>query len=80
MGIKVTSTLTCFFHGRRYRPGEQFELPDGVKPAASMQVVDDKAPAKPKAAKPKADAPQTFSQIAKQDAKGQDVKGIDDLV
>lgn len=79
MGIKVTSTQMCFFHGRRYRPGTVFELPDGVKPSRDMTVVDEKAEAKtPKAkAEPKAKGePQTFSEIAKQGVKGP----ADDLV
>lgn len=80
MGVKVKSTLMCFFHGRRYRPGEVFELPDGVKPSADMQVVEEKSEAKAKPPKGKADAPQTFSDIAKQDGKAQTPKGADDLV
>lgn len=78
MGVKVKSTLTCFFHGRRFRPGEVFELPDGVKPSADMQVIEEKAEAKAKPQKGEAKGPQTFSEIAKQDAKAP--KGADDLV
>jgi hypothetical protein len=82
MGVKVKSTKTCFFNGQRYRPGEVFELPDGVKPGEFMEVVKD-APAKDvkaKAVKPKPEGPQTFSEITAQDSKAQAVKGVDDLV
>ncbi len=77
MGTKVTSSLMCFFHGRRFRPGEVFELPEGVKPSADMRVVGEKDAAKVKPQKGKADGPQTFSEIAKQDSKAQ---GADSLV
>lgn len=85
MGTKVTSNLTCFYHGRRFRPGEVFELPEGVKPSADMRVVEEKveakdAKAKPQKGKAKGDGPQTFSEIAKQDADAQAPKGADDLV
>ena len=90
MGTKVTSNLTCFYHGRRFRPGEVFELPEGVKPSADMRVVEEKAEAKDAKAKPqkgeakggkaKAEGPQTFSEIAKQDGQAQAPKGADDLV
>ncbi|MBU1732279.1 MAG: hypothetical protein KJ778_08135 [Gammaproteobacteria bacterium] len=47
MGVKVQSSLMCFYHGRRFRPGEVFELPDGVVPSKDMVVVseDTKTPA-----------------------------------
>lgn len=77
MGTKVISTLTCFFNGRRYRPGKEFELPDGVKPSADMRVVGEKGVGKGKAEKAEPKGPQTFSEIAKQDSKAQ---GADSLV
>jgi hypothetical protein len=87
MGTKVTSTVTCFYHGRRFRPGEVFELPEGVKPSADMQVVEEKAELKVKpqkgevkGGKVKAEGPQTFSEIAKHDGQAQAPKGADDLV
>lgn len=81
MVTKVTSTLTCFFGGRRYRPGEVFELPDGIKPSADMTVVSEKEPAKAKGQKPKASGPQTLADITKADSAAQAPKGAaDDLV
>lgn len=79
MGTKVTSTRTCFYHGRRFRPGVVFELPDGVKPSADMTVVEVKD-TKTKPTKGKADGPQTLADITKQDAKALQPKGADDLV
>jgi hypothetical protein len=35
--MKYVSHLMTFLDGRRYRPGEPFELPEGVAPAPSMQ-------------------------------------------
>jgi hypothetical protein len=68
--MKVKSTLTCFYHGRRYRPGEVFELPEGAKPSADMTVVDgDKPEVKP--AKAKAE-PKALSEVAKGLGKGSD--------
>jgi hypothetical protein len=68
--MKVKSTLTCFYHGRRYRPGEVFELPEGAKPSPDMTVVDgDKPEVKPAKAKPEAKA---LSEVAKGLGKGSD--------
>lgn len=77
MGTKVTSTVMCFFHGRRYRPGVVFELPEGVKPSKDMTVVEDQ----PKAVKKGADkgtAPTTLSDITKTDSAAQKPKGAGD--
>ncbi|MBU0593359.1 MAG: hypothetical protein KKH74_06425 [Gammaproteobacteria bacterium] len=92
MGVKVQSSLMCFYHGRRFRPGEVFELPDGVVPSKDMVVVseDTKTPAgKPRkeetktpAGKPRKDetkTPETFSELAKQDSDAQIPKGTADL-
>lgn len=63
MGTKVTSTVMCFYHGRRYRPGTVFELPDGVKPSKDMTVVKDDEPKTAKGGKGK--GPSTLSEITK---------------
>lgn len=45
--MKYTSHLMTFVGGRRYRPGETFELPEGVKPSPTMtEVVEGKPAAK----------------------------------
>ncbi len=70
MGARVKTSHLCFINGRRYRPGDVFELPDGVKPAAYMEQVGASEPAKVKPkGKAKVDGPNTFSEIAAQDAK-----------
>lgn len=40
--MRVKSERTCFYHGRRWRPGEVFELPEGFKPSKDMVIVDGK--------------------------------------
>lgn len=45
MGTKAVSTKITFFNGRRYRPGQVFELPDGYKLGPEMkEVVGDVVP------------------------------------
>lgn len=66
--MKVVSTRTCFYHGRRWRPGEAFELPEGDKLSKGMTVVADKVEEKPKYRRRQMDGPETFSEITKQDA------------
>lgn len=39
--MKVTSKRASFFHGRYFRPGEVFELPEGCRPSKAMVVVDE---------------------------------------
>lgn len=72
MGTKVTSTLLCFYHGRRYRPGTVFELPDGVKPSKDMTVVEDQPKAEKVSnagkGKGKGTGTTTMSEIAKAEA------------
>lgn len=46
MGIKYTSVQMTFIGGRRYRPGQVFELPDGMRPAPNMKRVSEPAIAK----------------------------------
>lgn len=80
MGLKVKSSVMCFYAGRRHRPGTVFELPDGVKPSADMEVVEDQ-PAKATEGKSKVKGgPTTFSEIARKDSAAQQPKGAPDLV
>lgn len=65
MGLKVTSSKMCFFYGRRFRPGEVFELPDNVKPSPDMKVVDEPKKEQPKKDEPKKSGPSTFSEMNK---------------
>lgn len=51
--MKVRSQRSCFYHGRRWRPGEVFELPKGLKPSHDMEIVDEKKGAKPGATEPR---------------------------
>lgn len=37
--MRVKSTRPSFFHGRIYRPGEEFDLPEGSIPSKAMTVV-----------------------------------------
>ena len=37
MTTLVSSTNLVFLNGRRYRPGEAFELPDGIRLAPGMK-------------------------------------------
>jgi len=73
MATQIKSTNTVFVNGRRYRPGEVFELPDGVKLAAGMQVLTpseqkvSKAQTEKPKRKSKSDETDTFSAIAKRD-------------
>jgi len=41
--MRVTSTRPSFFHGRIYRPGEEFDLPEGDNPSKAMTVVGKKS-------------------------------------
>ena len=57
--MKVRAKVDGFFNGHRVRAGTTFELPEGKKLGAWMEVVEDKAKAKAEAkaeTKPKADA------------------------
>lgn len=69
----VTSTVAYFIDGRRIRPGEAFELPEGTEMKPHLQVFD-LYETKPKV-KAKDEAPQTFSEMTKQDSKAQIPKG-----
>ncbi len=54
MALTVTSTKMRFQDGRRYRPGDAFTLPEGVKPSREMTIVGETEvipEAKPKKAK-----------------------------
>lgn len=51
--MRVVSTRSSFFHGRLYRPGEEFDLPEGAKPSKAMTVVDEKPKAKKEKPAPK---------------------------
>lgn len=42
--MKVTSSQVAFVGGRRYRPGEVFEIPDDAKLAPAMTKVAEGAP------------------------------------
>ena len=68
----VKALSMVFVNGRRYRPGETFYIPKGMKPGMAMQVLDTKNEVKPPRAKPKSkrntDEPETFSELAKRDA------------
>lgn len=44
--MKVTSTQTAFIGGRRFRPGEVFDLADDAALAPGMTKVQDDKPAK----------------------------------
>jgi hypothetical protein len=46
--MRVVSTRWSFFNGRFYRPGKEFDLPEGDKPSKAMTVVDEKAEPKKK--------------------------------
>jgi hypothetical protein len=59
----VCDTL-CFVGGRRIRPGEVFELPERVAPAAGMRPAE----TAPKATGQKNKSPRTFADIAKADS------------
>jgi hypothetical protein len=43
--MRVTSTRPSFFHGRIYRPGEEFDLPEGSIPSKAMTVVGEESKA-----------------------------------
>lgn len=65
----------CFVNGRRYRPGEIFELPEGLVPGSSMEVLKGEeaknVPVETKPTRTKkspAKEPETFSEITKRDA------------
>lgn len=75
--MKVVSTKTCFFGGRRYRPGVEFDLPKGVKPSGDMTPVSEGSVSGKRAS---AKEPGTFSEKAKIDGDAQKAKGTDDLV
>jgi len=81
MSTRVKTNAMCFISGRRYRPGDVFELPDGLTPAGYMTVVDGRLPSKPKVAvKVKGSAPETLSAITAQLAADLTPKGAEDLI
>lgn len=57
--------MMAFVGGRRYRPGQVFDLPDGTRLAPSMRVVDEARVVEPVA--PAAPEPQTLSEITRRD-------------
>jgi hypothetical protein len=67
----VKTNEPCFIAGVRHRAGETFYLPQGLKPSAYMEVLQENAkPKKPtRKPKPKRDAElNTFSELTKRDA------------
>lgn len=68
MAKSYTSSAVYFDGKQRYRPGEAFTLPDGVKPGKGMVEVE----ARPKPAKGKAKPePSTMSELAHAEHKDQ---------
>lgn len=67
--MRVKSERTCFYHGRRWRPGEVFVLPEGFEPSKDMEIVDDKKVVKetekPKARRRRGSEPETLSEASK---------------
>ena len=45
--MKVVSTQMAFVGGRRYRPGEVFEIPDGAKLGEGMRKAGEPGPKPP---------------------------------
>lgn len=84
MGTVVKTTAMCFVGGTRYRPGDIFELPEGMKVASWMNVQGSaekpKVAAKKKATKSENKEPETFSELTKRDAEGFDIDGAHDLI
>lgn len=82
MGTIVKTEADCFVNGRRYRPGDVFELPEGMVVASWMvKQTKSAATAKPKAKKKvakKVTEPETFSELAKIEAEalGPDVSDL----
>jgi hypothetical protein len=82
MGTIVKTEADCFVNGRRYRPGDVFELPEGMVVASWMvKQTGSAATAKPKAKKKvakKVTEPETFSELAKieSEALGPDVSDL----
>ena len=66
--MKVVATSAAFFGGRRVRPGQELDVPDGTKASWFVQVDSDTAK---EARKPKAKAePKALSEIAKETPQG----------
>lgn len=67
--MRVKSERTCFYHGRRWRPGEVFVLPEGFKPSKDMVIVDGKKVVeeeeKPKTRRRRGNEPETLSEASK---------------
>ena len=82
MGIVVKTEAECFVNSRRYRPGDVFELPEGMVVASWMvEQTGSAATPKPKAKKKKAKKvaePETFSELTKIEAEalGPDVSDL----
>lgn len=79
MATMVKTDAMCFFGGRRYRPGDVFELPEGASMASYLTVV---GKAEAKAVKPKAKVaskePSTFSELTAQEVNASRPKGVSD--
>lgn len=80
MGARATCTDLAFIGGRRYRPGEVFELPDGMPLSANMTPVTEEL-RRPRG-RVKGAEPATLSEITKADSDAQKPKGgeAEDLV
>ncbi len=74
----VKTLEPCFIAGIRHRPGDTFYLPQGLKPSAYMEVLQENAKPKKSTRKPKSKAESevnTFSELTKRDA---DLYGFDE--
>lgn len=67
--MKVVATTAAFFGGRRVRPGQEVEVPEGTK-GSWFVATDTIAAAEAKAPKAKKQDPKALSEIAKEQAQG----------